>query len=232
MAEAAGRGNAGIASNSVELAHVKVKPGGTVALVLPASCISGQSWGNLRGLLKRAYRNLSVVSVATDGSSDRAFSADTGMAEVLLLTTRCSEGQEGGSETLFANLHSRPASLAEATETARQIGVLSEDVRAGKLLVVDSDVVGSFGRAPLDECGCAGLREERLARSMMTFRQGILRLPRRRETAVPVTTLEHLGKRGRLHRDISGSEKSPTSGLPRGPFEAMPFGGTPLAAVG
>ena len=231
LVEAAGHGNAGIASNFVDLAHVKVKPGGSVALVLPASCISGQSWSNMRGLLKRGYRDLSVVSIASDGSSDRAFSADTGMAEVLLLATRCAEGQEGDRETLFANLHRRPSSLAEATETARQIGALSGDVRSGKLFVGDSDVVGSFVRAPLDEGGCAGLREEGLARSMIAFREGILRLPRRRDTAVPVTTLEHLGKRGLLHRDISGLEESPASGLPRGPFEPMPFGGTPLAAV-
>ena len=36
-----GNGNAGLASNFIDLAHVKVKPGGVLALVLPAVCVSG-----------------------------------------------------------------------------------------------------------------------------------------------------------------------------------------------
>ena len=38
-----GHGNAGLASNFLDLAHVKTKPGGTVALVLPVVVVSGAS---------------------------------------------------------------------------------------------------------------------------------------------------------------------------------------------
>ncbi len=37
----AGQGNAGLASNFVDLAHVKVRPGGVVAMFLPLSSIQG-----------------------------------------------------------------------------------------------------------------------------------------------------------------------------------------------
>ena len=40
----ASNGNAGLASNFVDLAHAKLKPGGVLALVLPAIAVSGASW--------------------------------------------------------------------------------------------------------------------------------------------------------------------------------------------
>ena len=44
----AGHGNAGLASNFIDLAHNKIKNGGTVALVLPYSFLNGASWKNAR----------------------------------------------------------------------------------------------------------------------------------------------------------------------------------------
>ena len=41
----AGHGNAGLASNFIDLAHAKVRnPGGVIALVLPAAFLQGQAW--------------------------------------------------------------------------------------------------------------------------------------------------------------------------------------------
>ena len=37
-----GHGNAGLASNFIDLAHAKVKPGGVLALVLPLAVVSGK----------------------------------------------------------------------------------------------------------------------------------------------------------------------------------------------
>ena len=218
---AAGHGNAGLASNFVDLAHAKTKPGGVVALVLPASAVSGRSWRNMRKLLASRYRDVSIVSLATTGNTGRAFSADTGMAEALLVATKRRKADPPGSETLFANLHRRPQSLAEAAETARAIAILPPEQALGKLRIGDQDIVGNFVRAPLEAGGCAGVREEGLAAVMLALPEGSLRLPRIDDIEIPTSRLGTAGHRGLLDRDIVGAETG-QSGLPRGPFDRLP----------
>ena len=84
----AGHGHAGLASNFVDLAHVKAKPGGTLALVLPITAIQGSSWGHARKLLADTYENITVATIANIGNRERAFSADTGMVETLIVATK------------------------------------------------------------------------------------------------------------------------------------------------
>ena len=48
---ACGHGNAGLASYFLDLAHIKVKPGGTIAFVLPFTMTIGTSWAKARKLL-------------------------------------------------------------------------------------------------------------------------------------------------------------------------------------
>ena len=121
LANPVGHGNAGLASNFIDLAHVKTRPGGVLALVLPAACVSGSSWKNARRLLESKYKDLVVLTIAAHGQTDRAFSADTGMAEALVVANKCRGGQQGCGETLFVNLYHRPRSLAEAFEMARAV---------------------------------------------------------------------------------------------------------------
>ena len=123
MGERAGHGNAGLASNFVDLAHAKVEPGGVVALVLPAAVAAGGAWQATRDLLRTGYTDAIVVSIASAGSTDRAFSADTGMAEALVVATRRArpEFAPGDDDVLWVSLRSRPASAVEAAETARAI---------------------------------------------------------------------------------------------------------------
>lgn len=85
---AAGHGHAGLASYFIDLAHAKIKPGGTLAFVLPAAFCTTSAWEKARSLLQRRYRDIVVVSLAAHGSTDRAFSDDTAMAEVLVVATR------------------------------------------------------------------------------------------------------------------------------------------------
>ena len=119
----AGHGNAGLGSNFVDLAHAKVEPGGVVALVLPAAVASGGAWHATRHLLRTGYTDALVVSIAAAGSTDRAFSADTGMAEALVVATRRvrPEFVPGDDDVLWVSLKSRPRSAVEAAETARAI---------------------------------------------------------------------------------------------------------------
>ena len=229
LANPVGHGNAGLASNFVDLAHVKTKPGGILALVLPAVCLSGSSWKNVRQLLENEYKDLTVLSIAAHGQTDRAFSADTGMAEVLVVATkqRDRRNKEPG-ETLFANLYHRPHSLAEAFEVARAVCRLSPQVRQGRLCIGNEETVGTYIRGPLSQGGCASLRETTLADTALGLTEGMLRLPQGYSTPLSTVRLGTIGTKGLLDRDISGKT---SNGVPRGPFEIIPIQGVPQYPV-
>ena len=224
LANPAGHGNAGLGSNFVDLAHVKTKPGGILALVLLASCVSGGSWRGVRHLLEHEYEDLAILTIATYGQTDRAFSADTGMAEAIVVATKKREGSKGSKEALFVNLRHRPRSLAEAFEMARAVCHISPQDRQGQLCVGDSEAIGTYIRAPLSQGGCASLCETTLADAGIGLVEGMLRLPRGYATELPTTRLGAIGKKGLLHRDISGKT---SNGGPRGPFDIVSIQGVP-----
>lgn len=228
LANPVGHGNAGLASNFIDLAHVKTKSGGVLALVLPASCVSGGSWEDVRRLLEREYENLVVLTIAAHGDTDLAFSADTGMAEALVVATKCRAGQKGCGKTLFVNLHHRPRSIAEAFEVARSVRRLLSQSRQGRLCVGDRETIGTYIRAPLSQGGCASLRETTLADAALGLVEKTLRLPQGYSTPLSTIRLEAIGKKGLLHRDISGKA---SNGTPRGPFEIIPIQGVPQYPV-
>lgn len=216
----AGNGNAGLASNFIDLAHVKLALGGVLALVLPATFLQGRSWHGARELLRKEYRDFTFISIAAVGNTDRAWSADTGMAEVLVVATRKRGGDEDSDQACFINLDRRPATLLEAVETARAIRRLDPEQAQGLLWVTDQNRAGSFLRASFRKtAGGAGLREQTLARTAVDLQEGKLRLPRRkRALSLPLTRLGEIGTRGLLHRDINGKERN-ADGEPRGPLD-------------
>ncbi len=224
-----GHGNAGLASNFIDLAHVKTKPGGVLAVVLPAVCVSGESWKEVRRLLESEYDDLILVTIAAFGQTDRAFSADTGMAETLIVATKCRFRRESKRrEALFVNLFHRPRSLAEAFEMARAVSLEELQGRHGRLYVGDSEIIGTYIRAPLYEGGCTSLRETSIAATAVELKAGQLSLPQGFSTAIQLTQLGSLGEEGLYHLDISGGI---TNGVPRGPFELIPIQGVPQYPV-
>lgn len=66
--------------------------------MLPAVCVSGESWKEVRRLLEVEYEDLVIVTIAVHGQTDLAFSADTGMAEALVVATKCRAGREGSGK--------------------------------------------------------------------------------------------------------------------------------------
>ena len=215
----AGHGNAGLASNFIDLAHVKVtSPGGVLALVLPAAFLQGEAWSGARNLLAAHYREIAIVSIATVGTTECAFSADTGMAEVLVVATRKSDTEQAANTVLFVNLLRRPSSILEAVTIARAVERIPADLSADRIAVGSEETAGCYIRGALSDTGCAGLRELGVALSATGLAQGELRLPRRTDAIpLPLVKLCVLGDRGLLDRDINGTDISGL-GLPRGPF--------------
>ncbi|MDE2928208.1 MAG: hypothetical protein OXT71_17605 [Acidobacteriota bacterium] len=223
----AGHGNAGLASNFIDLAHAKIKPRGTVAFVLPITFAQGVSWTNARNLLADYYSDIVIVTIATSGSHDRAFSADTGIAEALVVANRTSTGKAAPSinraPILFINLYRRPQNLLEAAEIASAIGQIPKHSSAGRI-TIGVNQIGSYVRAPITEGGCVGLRQPSLAKTLTLLSAGTLHLPQYSQPLpVATSTLGALGERGLLDRDIAGEG--------RGPFNIVPIIGIPSYPV-
>ena len=221
LSEPAGNGNAGLASNFIDLAHQKVKPGGMLALVLPLTVALGGSWSAVRELLARHYHDITVVTLSATGQHTRAFSADTGMGEALVVAVKrdgAAEAEPADARTLYANLHQRPESAVDAAEIGRTIVRLPDD-GAGFIRSGDSEI-GCYVRATLADGGCTSLREPYAAAAAIGLGSGALHLPwQRNSIPIAITTLAELGTRGLLHRDVSGGEQS--GGAPRGPFDVL-----------
>lgn len=222
----AGHGNAGLGSNFLDLADLKLRPGGTVALVLSAAFVQGKSWSAARRLLARKYRDLTVVSIATTGQTDSAFSSDTGMAEVLVLGTKRLRPQGPRSslprtpenaKTLFLTLRRRPRTILEAVTLVRTIRGITG--RTGPVRITTGRTTGTFVRTTLANGGAASVVESNLPRALLALAEGKLALPRSEsDYDIPITPLGRIGRRGLIDRDINGSSPGPGK-PPRGPFE-------------
>lgn len=220
----AGHGNAGLASNFIDVAHAKVKSGGVLALVLPAAFVQGKSWAAARQLLRSHYRDIAIVSIAATGSTDRAFSADTGMAEALVVATRREGNGPGHDSVSFLNLLQRPVSVLEAVTVGRVVWQSSSDQDVGPVALGTDQNVGCRIRASLSETGCAGLRDTTVAKTGLGLAHGELHLPRTHSShRLPLVHLDALGRRGLYHMDLSGTE-TVSDGLPRGSFDIANIG--------
>ena len=211
--EPPGHGNAGLASNFLDLAHAKVKPGGVLALVMPLSLLQGGAWAASRALLRTHYERTTVIGLAAPGRDDRkSFSADTGMGEVLVVARRRRRSRAGARETAdspvtFVALRRRPASGAEAAALAAAIRDAAP--HDGSRIVLGDDLYGVLTHGTRDDGKCASIVHADVVETVQGLLAGVLRLPQTNNThAIPMTALRELGARGLLDRDINGIEKN------------------------
>ena len=215
----AGHGNAGLASYFIDIAHAKIKELGTVAFVLPATFDSGRSWLSARRLIETNYSRIMVISIATAGAEERSFSADTGIAEIMLLATRRKPESILDKTVTYINLERRPNSILEAHEIARAISGISNQQHSGMLKFGTESLIGQFIKSENGFSGSAGVKENEVARIAIGLEDGRLSLPRLEGSfALSTTRLLELGERGVLARNINGPEKN-SEGFSRGPFD-------------
>ena len=201
-----GHGNAGLGSNFMDLAHVKLKPGGVAAFVLPFSFVSGEAWSNARRAVEKEYKDVEIVSIAGHEITGRAFSADTGMAECLVVAEKHKASGGRRAAVRYTNLLRRPTSHLEAQGIAKRM-------RDGE------GIAGTFA-----DTGAAGVRDPEIIRVMMELSRGRMEFPRvARVHEIVVKRLGDLTERGVVDRDINGSGD-------RGPFDIEPWDGQGAAA--
>lgn len=192
-----GHGNAGIASYFLELAHKKLKVGGVMALILPFSFLRGSAWGQARSVISRGYEKINIVSVVSSHGQGRSFSADTGMAECILVARKKNRTSRHDEVVRYFNLSEKPTSLFESSNVAA-------NTISGK---------GAIEGTLLDS-GSAGAKNNDVARFVSGLARGALSFARdSREFSFPITKLGELVRFGSLHRDING--------LNRGPFDII-----------
>lgn len=198
----AGVGNAGLASYFVDVANTKIKKDGTLALIIPFTFVNSQTWKKTRNLLEKCYRDIMIVSIASSGNKDRAFSADTGMAEVQVIATRSLGENTNKPMVTYINLTHRPSSIAEAGVIASKINAISASENSG-LIEIGERQVGNFIRCDEGFSECAGISDVDIVNAATGFTKGKIVLPRYEGFAeLPITSLSKLGYRGAHHAAI------------------------------
>ena len=201
-------GHAGLGSAFAAIADRKVRPGGILALVLPFTAINGSSWVKLRQLIAAQYTDVTIVSIAADGS-DMSFSSDTGMAECLVIGRRCAKGDQPARRAQFVSLRRRPRGFAEAKEVANAIRNGAElrrleDGPYGGIFIACGDKAEPDGEiidAPIDNYndgwGAARLLDAAVAQTAHALAGGRLWLPGQPQAYdLPVAPLNQVGQRG------------------------------------
>lgn len=209
-------GYAGIASWFVALADRMVKSGGNIALVLPMTALQGTSWEKVRQLIASRYSDSIILTIARPRQHERSFSADTGMAETLLICRNDSNTSDGRG--FFVSLHNPPRNEMEATELARAISTIAKDPHSrtiemgpygGNVLKIADEVLGEAISAPLEPdspWSAIGILDFSVVQSCYQLRQGNLWLPQMSNAlSLAITEIGNIGEVGIYDMNIVGT---------------------------
>ncbi len=225
-------GNAGLASAFAAVANRKLKPGGVLALVLPLTAAAGAAWQNIRDLLAKDYEDIEVISLADAKCYEVAFSAFTSMADCLIIARKKSAtiSSRSDSPTRFISLRQRPAYLAAAGETAKQLTAEktkrklesgpfgADEVFCGKEKMGETIQANVQRKKP--KWNLVRITDFELVQTAYQLTQSQLHLPRCEARKLEITELKNVGERGLISLDITGPAPiDPPNKLPRGPFD-------------
>ncbi len=206
-----GNGKAGLGSYFVDIADRMLKRGGRIAFVLPLTAIMGNSWHKVRQLWAEAYHDIIVLTVADAVIGNCTFSADTGMAECLLVATKGTSKNTG--RATFVCLKRCPNGELEAMEVAKQIHSLKdirqieEGINKGNSIYIGDEIIGHLISAPLTigDRGWPVSRVNNMAvvQSAYQLANGSLQFPRQKDSiSLPICSVSDIAKIGADHRAI------------------------------
>ena len=146
--------NPGLGPHFVDLADRMLKRGGMMAFVLPVTAITGSSWQKVRKMWAEEYHDVCVVTIAHEDVEACASSADTGMAECLVVAKKgkCKNTGRG----TFICLKRGPNGELEALEIAKGLYLLKnirqlddDTLSGGDTLRIGDETVGYVISAPI-----------------------------------------------------------------------------------
>ena len=199
-------GNAGLGSYFVDLADRMLKNSDgdaalyppTMGFVLPLTVLTSPDWQKVRELWATTYHDVTVVTIADAKTENCAFSADTNMAECLVVAVK--GRTENTGRGTFVCLHHRPNSHLEAVEIAKCIQRL-QDVRrfeappiGGDPIKVGDEIVGAALNCPLEKIWTTSrIRELALIQSAYHLANGHVWLPKQRDPLeIPICSVSEI----------------------------------------
>ena len=206
---------AGHGSSFAVLADRLVKPGGRIALVLPVTALSGESWREVRQMLASRYEIEFVVS--SHDPSLLSMSYDTAIAEALLVGRRLSGGEGPAGRGRFVNLWRAPYSETDALALVRALNAAASiplhrsdgPPVGGSPLMVGGEQWGEVVDGPIGEAPWSAARWRRALTGQFAaaIERGELWTEDGTQLAgnVPVAAMREVCNVGPQHRRIRGS---------------------------
>lgn len=215
--------NTGYGPDFVDLADRMLKRNGTMAFVLPATAITGNSWYKVRRLWAEEYHNIFVLTIADARSKNCTFSSHTTMAECLVVATKGKSSNTG--RAMFICLRRCPDRELEALEVVKQIHSfkdiksLEDGANMGNSICIGDDIVGFAISVSLPDGALAWpvsrIRDVTVLQSAYQLTNKQLRLPRQKTPIeLPICSVSDIARIGADHRDIKDPSK-------RGAFEII-----------
>ena len=222
-----GTGKAGLASHFVELADKMLKRNGTMAFVLPLTAIAGDSWHKARKFWAEAYHNVFVLTIADAATANCTFSADTEMAECLLVAMKGSRIKSTG-RAIFVCLTRHPDGELEAVEIVKalhrikNIRRLEDGIGRGEPIYIGDDIIGYAISAPLTqgEEGWPISRVNNMAVVQSAYQlanRQLQLLRQKKPISLPICTVSTIAIVGKRTRDTKGEDgKQPAFDFEKG----------------
>jgi hypothetical protein len=115
--DVAGDLNAGLGAPFIELAHRSVRAGGRLALVLPKTVLTGESWAETRDRIAANWHVEHVISSHEAGRWN--FSDSTKLSEAIIIARKRDGNEDGSAEiTVWTALWRNPPTSIEALAVA------------------------------------------------------------------------------------------------------------------
>ena len=221
----------GMALYFSHIADQMVKPGGTIALLLPMSAVttynekinSSEGWSSFRRQLAEGYRNIRIISVAGFEDYDSNFSHDTGIAEVMLIAQRTHPGEHPDGAGYFINLARRPGSSEEAAQLATVINQATTELEQEttgntRAIILNGKKEGIAIRAEISEkeiWPMVRVLDPSLIQAAEELSRGMIRTaPGKPPAIIPTTLLEQVAVHGNPTPSIDSYLEQETPGKP------------------
>ena len=207
------------------LADRMLKEGGIFAFVLPSTSLQGVSWSGFRNMLSERYKDIFVLSIAANSAAACAWSADTSLAEVLVIATKKTLEERkvrNRENAILANLHSRPTNNMIAGAYATQIRNLAarssirsinEGPVGGSPIEVGGETVGELVSVQVSKSSWPdiGIRDFSLAQFATQLANGIVWFPRRQapmRRKLPIDAIGEFANVGFADNNIANNQNA------------------------
>ena len=209
-------GHAGLSSYFIAIADRKLRIGGKLGIILPATVPSGSSWKKVRKIISENYHDITIIMTTKRKHGD-TFSSDTKMNEMMLVARKNHVATQSDGRIKMVLLDSVPKTRLEAIETAKAIQKTRsnqiESEMGGSALMLGSVRIGIVIDTLIekDEWNVGRVSNIELWQYAFSIIKG--------NRGVRMIKLNEIADLGKHALDIIGTKHD---GTPQGPFNKIP----------